>query len=121
MCAAVTPVGTSTEEFDPWLTSNKWQDLEQTFAFAESISYYGYNPELFGGNFTSFSGIAREATRDILADIASFTNMSLTELDGDGSAPKATFVFGATDGNFANENDFGAYAGLPSESEGGGD
>ncbi len=114
MCANVVLSGTSSDEFGVWLGGAKWADSALTFAFPNAPTYYGYTVET-EGSFQAFNDVQKAATRMIFAEVESFTNLTFSELPGDGTGAKAVFALHSEVGSF------GAFASLPSVAEDGGD
>ncbi len=109
--ASVTPTGTSTGIFDPWLSSNHWTGPTLTYSFPTDGSYYSYHST---SAISQLSTSQQAVIRATLAEIAGFTGLSFLEI-AETTTSEATLRF-ATKTGLA-----GALAYLPSSGERGGD
>ena len=92
-----------------------WLDNALTFSFPTSAQFTGYGSgEELANNFQAFSSTQQATVRTVLAQIASFTSLTFSEVTG-ANAGTAVLRFGMSD-----EPDT-AYAYLPNPDEKGGD
>jgi len=113
----VATVTSSKQVWDTLLSGAKWTDSSISFGFARSSADYGYNYSSTNEpnrGFGSLNSLQQAATRTVLKEVSSFTNLTFTEKSGSDTA-SATLKLGMT---YATST---AHAYYPSAAESGGD
>lgn len=108
---AVTATGTSSGVFDVWLSNYHWTGPNLTYSFPTDGATYSY---MGTGDVTPISASQQAAVHKILAEIASFTGLTFTEVT-ESVTTQGDIRFGT------DTLDSGAYAYLPESDELGGD
>jgi len=97
----ITP--TTSEPFDPWLSTYHWTNSVLTYSFPAGAASVGYKR---GQDIGALGGAQRDAVRAVLDSVSSFTGLSFEEI------PETKGSVGVL--RFARDNKtFGSYAYLP--------
>jgi len=95
MAAVTSYLPTGSAKIDGVLSGTKWASPSLTFSFPSSGSFYEYSGEP-GNNFKAFTSIQQDAVRDVLANYASVTNLTFTEMT-ETSTAHATLRYAESD------------------------
>jgi serralysin len=117
MPATIKPVLTGDPDIDGLIEVNQWAVQSLSFGFPTAGSAYSGDYAAGGEpskNFSALTAAQQDASRAVLASIASVANLSFTELTG-AAAGKADLRIGRTDGTLAG------HAYTPSAHPAGGD